>query len=178
MRFVKENFIAGRVFYNITDLNESALEWCNKQNGVYHKAVDCIPAEEHFFACAKVARGIEKTQEVAMYLCPCRTISFDGFVCYEGRRFGVPYWYTEHKCRVKREGSTLYIYSLDLSKLLVKHPVTWSKRDCFCQDQYFEHQPVEVPSVPVKAVIQQAVPTKRSSGFSKFHFDEESDENA
>lgn len=178
VRFVKENFIAGRVFYNITDLNESALEWCNKQNGVYHKAVDCIPAEEHFFACAKVARGIEKTQEVAMYLCPCRTISFDGFVCYEGRRFGVPYWYTEHKCRVKREGSTLYIYSLDLSKLLVKHPVTWSKRDCFCQDQYFEHQPVEVPSVPVKAVIQQAVPTKRSSGFSKFHFDEESDENA
>ena len=178
VRFVKENFIAGRTFCNLTDLNEAALEWCNKQNGVYHKAVDCVPAEEHLSACAKVAREIEQTQEVALYLCPLRTISFDGFVCYEGRRFGVPYWYTEHKCRVRRNGSILKIYNLDLSKLLTKHPITWSKRDSFCKDQYFEHQPAEVPSVPVKAVIRQAEPVKCSLGFAKFRFDtEERDEN-
>lgn len=179
VRFVKENFIAGRTFYNLTDLNEAALEWCNAQNGVYHRAVDCIPAERHHSACAKIAKELEKTLEVAMYLCPIRSISFDGFVCYEGRRFGVPYWYTEHKCRVKRDGSTIYIYNSDLSRVLVKHPVTWSKRDSFCKDQYYENQPAEVPSVPVKAVIQQTEPAKRSSGFSKFHFDaEEGDENA
>ena len=178
VRFVKENFIAGRMFYNLTDLNEAALEWCNRQNSAHHKAVDCVPAEEHHSACARVARELDETPDVALYLCPLRSISFDGFVCYEGRRFGVPYWYTEHKCRVMREGATLYIYDLDLSRLLAKHPVTWSKRDAFCKDQYYEHQPVEIPSVPVKAVIQQAEPPKHNSGFSKFHFDEDGDEDA
>lgn len=179
VRFVKENFISGRTFCNLTDLNESALDWCNKQNNTYHRAVDCVPAEEHYVACAKAAREIDKKKEIAMYLCPLRSISFDGFVCYEGRRFGIPYWYTEHRCRVKREGTALYIYNLDLSKLLVKHPITWSKHDSFCKDQYCEHQPVEVPSVPVKVALQQSEPKKYISGFSKFHFDvEESDENA
>lgn len=35
VRFVKENFLVDRVFYNITDLNWHALEWCNSQNGTY-----------------------------------------------------------------------------------------------------------------------------------------------
>lgn len=43
VRFVKENFLADRVFYNITDLNWHALEWCNSQNGTYHRAVDGVP---------------------------------------------------------------------------------------------------------------------------------------
>ena len=37
VRFVKENFMTGRVFGNITDLNYEALRWCNAQNGKYHK---------------------------------------------------------------------------------------------------------------------------------------------
>ena len=32
VRFVKENFLADRVFYNVTDLNRQALEWCHAQN--------------------------------------------------------------------------------------------------------------------------------------------------
>ena len=45
VRFVKENFIVGRTFGNITDLNCDALIWCNEQNGRYHRAMDCVPAE-------------------------------------------------------------------------------------------------------------------------------------
>ena len=45
VRFVKENFLADRVFYNITDLNWHALEWCNSQNGTYHRAVDGVPQQ-------------------------------------------------------------------------------------------------------------------------------------
>ena len=40
IRFVKENFLVDRVFSNVTDLNWQALEWCSRQNSVYHKAVD------------------------------------------------------------------------------------------------------------------------------------------
>lgn len=44
VRFVKDNFLAGRVFYHVTDLNWQALEWCNRQNGTYHRAVEGYPA--------------------------------------------------------------------------------------------------------------------------------------
>ena len=154
-------------------MNEAALEWCNKQNSSYHKAVDCVPAEKHFAVCACVARKLEKTLDIAAYLCPVRAISFDGFINYEGRRFGVPYWYSEHTCRVKRDKDTIYIYDLGLTRVLTSHPVTWGKHDSFCRDQYLDRQPEEVPSMPVKAVIHQIEPSKRASGFSKFNFDTE-----
>ena len=47
VRFVKENFLAGRIFTELTDLNYEALRWCNIQNNVYHRAVDCVPAQKH-----------------------------------------------------------------------------------------------------------------------------------
>lgn len=175
VRFIKENFVVGRVFYNLTDLNESALTWCEKQNGTYHRAVDCIPSDLHSSQCLSVAKSLERTIEVAKYLCPIRTISFDGFVNYEGRRFGVPYHYTEHLCRVKRSNDTLYIYDLNLIVLLVTHPVTWSRRDSYCEDQYVLMQPEEQPSVPVTVAMRQIKPPTRNNGFSKFNFDKEED---
>jgi len=55
MRFVKDNFLAGRLFWNITDLNEQALRWCDKHNARYHKEVDDIPDFLHSSRCSKVA---------------------------------------------------------------------------------------------------------------------------
>ena len=93
IRFVKENFLVDRVFYNLTDLNRQALEWCDRQNNIFHKAVFGIPQEMHFSACAEHVRKIEDSLALRCYLCPVRKITFDGFVNYEGRRFGVPYRY-------------------------------------------------------------------------------------
>ena len=173
VRYVKDNFIVGRTFCNLSDLNAEALEWCHKQNNTYHRAVDCVPAEKHITDCARVARELDRTMEIASYLCPARRISFDGFVNYEGRRFGVPYWYTEHECRVKRDGNTVYIYDYGLTRILTSHPVTWSRRDSFCRDQYLDAQPEELPSVSVRSFIRQAEPPRLTDGFSKFNFDRE-----
>lgn len=178
VRFVKENFIVGRTFHDLSDLNAQALEWCNKQNSIYHKAVNCIPQEKHAQYCCRVAQELPRTVEIAKYLCPIRQISFDGFVNYEGRRFGVPYWYEEHSCRVKRDQGSIYIYDMELTKILATHPVTWSREDSFCKDQYLEKQPEERPSVPVKSVIQRVEPPKRLTGFAKFNFDMEDDAGA
>ena len=41
--YVKHNFAADRRFYNATDLNAQALEWCAKQSGRYRRATDCVP---------------------------------------------------------------------------------------------------------------------------------------
>ena len=91
VRFVKENFLADRVFSDLTDLNWQALAWCDKQNGIYNRESDGVPEQIHFVNCKEQLRTLPKTDTVRYYLCPERRISFDGFINYEGRRFGVPY---------------------------------------------------------------------------------------
>ena len=172
VRFVKENFLVARVFTELTDLNYDAIRWCNNQNAVYHKAVDCVPCEKHSQQCLKVASLLEDIPELAAYLCPPRVISFDGFVTYEGRRFGVPYWYTEKICRVMRDGYVLYIYDYNLTKILTSHDVTWSRRDSYCSDQYLIRQEEETPTAPVTTKIQQLSPPEYNPGFSKYNFEE------
>ncbi len=171
IRFVKENFAAGRAFHDVTQLNAAALEWCASQGSRYRRAVDCVPLEEHSASCAARATLPAMTDELSMYLCPRRKVSFDGFVNYEGRRFGVPYWYSGRACRVSREGRWLHIYSDDLGRELAVHEVTWSRRDSFCEDQYDGGQPEELPTAPVTAAMAQLVPPARDDGFAKFDFE-------
>lgn len=173
VRFVKDNFLAGRVFRELTDLNYEAFNWSAYQNNTYHKALDCIPNDKHERECMQSASILEDTPELAYYLCPERIISFDGFVHYEGRRFGVPYWYTEKTCRIKRDGYNLLIYDSAMTKLLTAHDVTWSKRDSYCRDQYRSTQPEEHPSATVKITIKQENTPPQKSGFERFNFEED-----
>lgn len=173
VRFVKDNFIQGRVYTELTDLNYEAFRWCQNQNSVYHRAVDCVPNDKHNALCMKTASKLEKTKELSYYLCPERKISFDGFVNYEGRRFGVPYWYTGKTCRVGRDGYILYIYATDMSKVLTTHNVTWGRRDSFCKDQYTSEQPEEQPTMPVRVHMEQHGFQEHDSGFERFNFEKE-----
>ena len=170
VRFVKDNFLAGRVFWNITDLNFAALDWCAEQNTAYHRGIG-IPQDIHTESCASGLSPIDDTRELLFYLCPERSISFDGFVNYEGRRFGVPYTYNGRTARVMRDGDTLYIYSADMGTLLTTHNVTWARRDSFCSNQYaLPEQPEEFPSMPIKTVIKQLPGPSPDLSFEKFNF--------
>lgn len=64
IRFVKENFLSDRAFCNVTDLNWQALEWCNAQNGIYHRAVDGVPQQNHDAACSSHLRRLPDSNEV------------------------------------------------------------------------------------------------------------------
>ena len=175
VRFVKDNFLAGRIFWNVTDLNHAALDWCNEQNTAYHRGLG-IPQDEHMSRCANVVSKLDESLDLLFYLCPERRISFDGFVNYEGRRFGVPYSYTGKTARVMRDGDLLYIYSADLALLLATHNVTWSHRDSFCDNQYaLPEQPEEYPTMPVKTVIKQLPSPSYDLSFEKFNFSKEDD---
>ena len=176
VRFVKDNFLTDRVFFNISDLNLAALDWCNQQNRIYHRALGLVPQNEHFQVCAGNLSALEDTPSLRAYLCPVRKITFDGFVNYEGRRFGVPYSYRESSARVMREGEMLYVYSLDLRFLLATHEVTWSKRDKYCPDQFLETaQPEEFPTAPVKTTAKMLETPNPGLSFEKFNFDREVD---
>ena len=174
VRFVKENFLLDRVFWNITDLNRAALEWCEQQNNTYHRATDGVPNTEHIQACARVVPELVFTPEFLFYLCPERKISFDGFVNFEGRRFGVPFHYRGTTARVMRKDDMIYIYSADMKQLLTSHDVTWNKRDRYCSDQYAAlQQPEEFPTMPVKTEIVRLAEPTPSLSFDKFNFDKE-----
>lgn len=176
VRFVKENFLVGRVFWNITDLNRSALNWCNQQNSTFHKATAGVPQEVHYSSCSVQIRALDMDSNLLFYLCPERRISFDGFINYEGRRFGVPFSYRGTTARIMRKDDMIYIYSADLKQQLTTHDVTWSKRDRFCKDQYATmEQPEEFPTMPVKAEIVRLPEPEPSLSFEKFNFDKEVD---
>ena len=174
VKFVKDNFMAGRAFGSITDLNYEAWKWCDRQNNRYHDGVYCIPHEEHLRRCLHAgASKLSLTEDIRLYLWPMRLISFDGFINYEGRRFGVPYRYTGKACRVSRQEFTLYIYTPDLKQKLVEHNVTWSRKDSFCKDQYAISQPEEYPTATVKTVMHQSSAPENRDAFNGFNFDKE-----
>ena len=68
MRFVKDNFLTGRLFWNITDLNEQALMWCDRQNSKYQKAIDDIPDFLHSSKCSEMVLPLRETREILFYL--------------------------------------------------------------------------------------------------------------
>lgn len=173
IRFVKNNFLAGRIYNNITNLNYEARRWGSRHNSEYHKATDCIPIKVHTEKCFSVARPLEITQDLRFYLCPERSISFDGFVNYEGRRFGVPFSYGQRVCRVMREDFTLYIYSKDLSKELAQHNVTWSRLDSYCDNQFSPNEPEEYPTATISTSIRRISSTEYDHRFGHFNFDKE-----
>lgn len=170
IRFVKGNFLAGRDFTDITAPDEDAAPWCAEQAGRRRRAVACVPAEEHEAACRASARELEVTEEVAPWPCPRRRITLDGFVSYEGRGLGVPWWYERRDCRVSREGRCPRIYGDDLSRELVAHAVTWDRRDSRREGQRTDAQPEELPSQPVTTSIAQVEPSpgKPASARSDF----------
>ena len=71
------------MFSNITDLNWQALDWCNYQNNLYHRATASVPQQVHMTNCVVQLHELPKTDAIRFYLCPERKISFDGFVNYE-----------------------------------------------------------------------------------------------
>lgn len=173
VKFVKQNFLVARTFGTLTDLNYEAWKWCDKQNARYHDGVFCIPHEKHQTKCLVNTKPLPIDDRVKLYLYPQRRISFDGFVNYEGRRYGVPYRYAGKTCRVRRQEFTLYIYSDDLREKLAEHDVTWSRRDSFCKDQYVEEQPEEHPTATVTTIMHQSSPPANHTSFRKFNFDKE-----
>lgn len=176
VQHVKQNFLAGRKFLNVTDLNQQAFEWCHVQNTTYHTALSGIPEELHYANFDNNLTQLVMTQDLMFYLCPPRKVSFDGFVTYEGRRFGVPYSYRESVVRVNREDALLTLYSEDLKQILATYEVTWSKYDRFCDDQYaIQGQPEEFPTAPVKTQIEMLPEPEHNLAFDKFNFNKEVD---
>ena len=79
----------------------------------------------------------------------------DGFINYDGRRYGVPFSYTTKKVRVMRDKDLLTIMDESCSYVVVKHNVDWSYSPHYCDGQFSEEEPEELPTAKVTAYMSQ-----------------------
>lgn len=153
VRFVKDNMVARRSFVNLNDLNKEALRWCSENNGRAYRESGIVPALRH----PQEGHGkLPGFISLFPYLAPARAVSFDGFVEYEGRRYGVPLSYRSGKARVMRDGEILYVLDYESGARLAEYNVDWARASKCCPGQWSEEygaQPEELPTNTVRVSV-------------------------
>ena len=97
--YVKDNFLPGRRFKDLHDLNSQALEWCRKVDSKVHGTTGEIPLE------ALNKEPLLPLPDKAIrdkYRWETRNVTRDGFVSYDGAKYGIPWQYSGKEVRVKR----------------------------------------------------------------------------
>ena len=172
IKFVKSNFTPARGFINITDLNEQVMCWCDGWNSRFHRSTGFNPGCEHSKEPLTYVECNQELKDVFLwYLAPLRKISMDGFINYDGRTYGVPFSYTKKKVRVMRDRDQLTIMDESCSYVIVRHNVNWSYRPHYCDGQFSEEGPEELPTAKVKVYMSQIEADKNTyPTLSRFDF--------
>jgi transposase len=87
VRYVKDNFLAGREFESIEQMRREALVWCNEVNGRVHGTTGKIPFEELAREGLIPVRG--RHYDAARI--SVRIVARDCLVSYEANRYSVPW---------------------------------------------------------------------------------------
>ena len=132
VHYVKNNFMPGRTFTDLRDLNQQALRWCNNVNSRISQATGYTPLQllpqEHL-------RELPSPEIRDRYRYESRQVSRDGFVSYDGVRYGVPWEYSGKQVTVRALNGRIEIFSGML--LLAEHEIQpHSGRICFLKGQY------------------------------------------
>ena len=166
VKYIKDNFVQSRTFINITDLNEKALSWCMEKNMEPQDGLGVVPSESH----RKEPLGMLPEDRLLLpYLAPKRSITNDGFVWYEGRRYGVPLSLPGKTARVLRNRDVLYIMDPVTYIVVETYHMDWSKRPHYSPSQFEPAVPEEHPTAPVKSMMR-AIVADDYDDFSGFDF--------
>lgn len=119
--YVKDNFLPGRRFEDLSDLNRQALQWCHKRDGKVHGTTGRIPAIE----LSKEGLLSLPPQEVMdKYRWETRSVTRDGLVSFDGIRYGVPWQYSGRQVQVRLCAGYVEIH-LD-NTLIARHEAKYS----------------------------------------------------
>ena len=165
VRYVKGNFIQGRTFTNLTDLNRAALDWCHEKNSQVTRTRDLVPMEEHYKH--EELGKLPEMDAIIPYLAPLRKITYDGYVNYENHLYGVPMRFSGKNVRVQRTREVLQILSPDTFEVLYTHQVNWSKKPKNCVGQW-SLEPEEQPTQKVTSVLMFDPPKDSAKRFERF----------
>lgn len=164
VEYVKGNFIVGRTFKNLSDINREVAEWCHRKNGLPIKESGIIPEETHKEESSLTPFVIDN--KLYPYIAPKRKISFDGFINYEGHLYGVPMCYAGRTVRVCRTGENLVLSDPETLNPIYTHAVDWLREPKIAVGQWGNDYE-EKPTMSVKAVIHLEENNRRSR-FERF----------
>lgn len=130
--YVKDNFLPGRQFCDIDDLNLQALAWCRKVDSKQHGTTGEIPL---------MALKNEPLQPLPdktirdRYRWEMRKVTRDGFVSFDGAKYGVPWQYSGREVRVRVSGDEFEAYDGEVR--IAHHKVVFtSGRIVWLKGQY------------------------------------------
>jgi len=116
VRYVRENFMMGIKYKNLSDLNNQAIKWCEKVNNKTHSTTNEVPKirilEEKL---NKITRNyiIDKNQ--------VRKVEKDCLISYKNNKYSVPSLYIERQVIVVELQNILTIYCDGLR--IATHPI-------------------------------------------------------
>lgn len=98
IEYVKNNFLPGRQFKDLNDLNSQVLEWCKKVDSKVHGTTGEIPLE---VSSKEPLNPLPEKAVRDKYRWETRKVTRDGFVSYDGAKYGVPWQYSGKEVRVR-----------------------------------------------------------------------------
>lgn len=130
--YVKDNFLPGRQFRDVNDLNLQALAWCGKIDSKAHGTTGEIP----LLALKKEPLLPLPDKTVRdRYRWEVRKVTRDGFVSFDGAKYGVPWQYSGREVRVRVSGDEFEAYDGEVR--IAHHKVVFaSGRIVWLKGQY------------------------------------------
>lgn len=133
VHYVRDNFLPGRAFTDMGDLQQQARQWCDRANGKIHGTTGERPvemlAQEHL-------KPLPNEAILRQYRWESRKVSREGFVSYDGALYGVSWIHSGKTVLVSRTGTQVQI-SDALGEVLEIHEVCHrSRKHVPAQRQY------------------------------------------
>jgi transposase len=132
VHYVKNNFLPGRKFEDLSDLNHQALDWCRLADEKPHGTTGKIPLRE---LSTEGLQPLPPSPMLDKYRWESRIVTRDGMVSFDGVRYGVPWQYSGKEVQVRLCSGHIEIYYGEV--LLAKHKAQYrSGNIIYLQGQY------------------------------------------
>lgn len=132
VNYVKGNFMPGREFTDIDDLNRQVMCWCEKTNSKISRQAGTSSYQR---LADETLSDLPDPVISGRYRYESRLVSCDGFVSYDGVRYGVPWEYSGKKVTVRAKKGMLEIF--DGLQVIAAHDLEpHSGRIIFLEGQY------------------------------------------
>ena len=121
VHYVKDNFFPGRSFVDLEDLNRQALAWCKKVDSKIHGTTGKIPLRE---LAAENLQELPPQEVTDRYRWELRRVTREGFVSFDGVRYGVSWQYSGKDVQVRLHNGEIEIYYGEV--LVAKHTAQYT----------------------------------------------------
>jgi transposase len=134
--YIKDNFLNGRTFSDLNDLNTQSLRWLDT---VAHARVHATTGEQPAALLKQERSQLTPLDQVAPYqltLKDSRVVDTSGFVRYRGSRYSVPPTHVGSTVLVEEGSTALRIRSGDL--IIAEHKLAQAPGSCVSQREHVE----------------------------------------